>query len=831
MSKPDRGNAYRLTQLWTGSMVTLALALSAHVAQAAPAAPPSASVLAMTRMDGFVPLVWDQGRGRILIEVPAFDSDILYFVSAASGGGSVELPLDRGILDSSVVRFQRVGQRVLVVEVSTGYRATTGAAATAVGVADSFPTSVIASLPVESDAGGKVIVDGTTLFMRDAAGIEAMLKRANQGTFKFDVARSAFHMPRTKAFPENTEVETISTFAGDGPGPLVRNVTPDPRTMTLRIHHSFLKAPQGYVPRLADPRIGVSEMRFRDFSKDFTESTETAWVTRWRLEKKNPAAAMSEPVKPITFYFDPAIPDPIRTAMKQGALWWNKAFEQAGFTNAVRAVDAPADMDPMDIRYAYVLWINRDERGFSSGGTYRDPRTGEIIGSKTRMDTHRIRTIANYWDAYSGGLPADGSGVTVADPALLTQGALTNMPAGQRDMVLLRQALLTAHELGHAIGYQHNFSSSLDDRQSVMEYPTPRVKVTNGRIDLSDSFQKQIGTYDAAMTRYAYSVFAPAQEKAGLDKVIADMRATGLHYVPETDPRWTWYDDRATPTENLKEAYAARAILLQTFGQGALTPGEPIGSLRDARLWMTYLHHRYAIESGLKYIGGMYQNYVVKGDTVPPTEFVPAALQRDVLDLLLDAVQPAALAMPETLLEQLVPSPGSNLEDMSDDPVFDQIKAARIASALVLEPLLEGGRANRMLALAARKSDTLTFAQMIDTVMDHTWRAQRGGSSTELALRIAVQGVTLDAMMMLGADDKAAPEARAYVLETLRILAVSNAHSNDADKVTQAFRRQAAAEIAVYLTDPKAHAPKAITPAWGKSPRSRFPLPPGPPLG
>ncbi|OYX64108.1 MAG: hypothetical protein B7Y89_03550 [Novosphingobium sp. 32-60-15] len=831
MTLISRSQALHLSRRSVGSMLAFGLALSASASLAAPDTVTSASTAVPMRMEGFVPLVWDQARGRILMEVPAFDSDILYYVSAASGAGSVELPLDRGIMDSSVIRFQRVGQRVLVVEVNTSDRATEGSVPTAMGVADSFPTSVIASLPVESEARGKVIVDGTALFMRDAAGIEAMLKRANQGTFKFEAARSAFHMARTKAFPENTEVETIATFAGDGPGPLVRNVTPDPRTMTLRIHHSFLKAPQGYVPRLGDSRIGVSELRFRDYSKDFTEPTETAWVTRWRLEKKNPSAKMSEPVKPITFYFDPAIPDPIRTAMKQGTLWWNKAFEQAGFVNAVRAEDAPADMDPMDIRYAYVLWINRDERGFSSGGTYRDPRTGEILGSKTRMDTHRIRTIANYWDAYSGGLPADGSGLTVADPALLTPGALGNMHAGQRDMVLLRQALLTAHELGHAIGFQHNFSSSLDDRQSVMEYPTPRVKVTNGKIDLSESFQKQIGAYDAAMTRYAYSVFAPAQEKAGLEKVIADMRAAGLHYVPETDPRWTWYDDRATPTEYLKESYAARAILLQTFGERALTPGEPIGSLRDARLWMVYLHHRYAIESGMKYIGGMYQNYVVKGDNLPPTEFVPAALQREVLDLLLDTVQPSALAMPESLLEQLVPSPDSNLEDLSDDPVFDQIGAARIAAALVLEPLLEGSRANRMLALAARKGDTLTFAQMIDTVMARTWGAPRGRNSTELALRIAVQSVTLDAMMIMGDNDKAAAEARAYVLQTLRTLAIENARSGDADKVTQAFRRQAAADIAVYLTDPKAHAPKAIAPAWGKSPRSRFPLPPGPPLG
>ncbi|OYW49626.1 MULTISPECIES: zinc-dependent metalloprotease [unclassified Novosphingobium] len=829
MTTPYARKTRRL--VWLPCMTALALCTMAAAPAHAQMQKPAAAAAVPQRMEGFVPLLWDAAKARVLIEVPAFDTDILYYVSAASGGGSVELPLDRGIMDTSVIRFQRVGPRVLVVKINTGYRANTGSAQTASGVADSFPTSILASLPVESASGDKVVVDASALFMRDAAGVEAILKRANQGTYKLDVARSTFHLPATKAFPENSEVETIVTFAGDSPGALVRNVTPDSRSLTMRVHHSFLKAPTGYVPRLGDPRIGVSELAFRDYSREVNEPTETRWVTRWRLEKKNPGAAMSEPVKPITFYFDPAIPAPLRTAMKQGTLWWNKAFEQAGFVNAIRAEDAPADMDPMDIRYAYVLWINRDERGFSSGGTYRDPRTGEIIGSKTRMDTHRVRTIANYWDAYSAALPADGSGVTVADPKLLTPGAFAGMPAGQRDMVLLRQALLTAHELGHAIGFQHNFASSLDDRQSVMEYPTPRVRVVGDHVDLSQSFQKEIGDYDAMMVRYAYTPFAPEQEKAGLERVVADMRAKGLHYVPETDPRWTWYDDRATPTEYLKETLAARAILLKTYGQAALTPGEPVGALRDARLWMVYLHHRYAIESGAKYIGGLYQNYVVKGDSIAPTEFVPAALQRDVLGLLLDAVQPAALAMPEALLAQLAPSPGSNKEDLSGDPAFDHLQAARIASALVLEQLTDVARANRMLTLGARQPDPLTFPAMIDEIVARTFNAPREKTPGHRALQGVVQSVTLDALMMLGANPSAAPEVRSYVLETLRTLAASLAKRRDTDKLVAAWDSRTATDISSYLENPAEHAPKMLAPAWGEGPRSRFPMPPGPPLG
>lgn len=824
-------NHRRLRRLSALLLLGSALCSPPVLAQSVPAGAIAKRTAELERVDGFVPFWFDAKAGKLLIEVPLFGQDILYYVSAASGGGSVELPLDRGILESAVIRFERVGGRVLVHQVNTDYRSLDGDAAHAQGVADSFPTSVIASLPVEAESGGKVVVDATSLFLRDAANIEGDLKRANQGGFRYDATRSSFYPARMKAFPDNTEIETVVTFVADTPGTRIANVTPDPRMVTLRVHHSFLKAPTGYTPRTADPRIGVSAIAFHDYSKPFSQGPETEWITRWRLEKKDPGAAMSEPVKPIVFYFDPAIPAPIRTAMKQGLLWWNKSFEAAGFLNAIEARDAPADMDPMDIRYAYVLWINRDERGFSSGGTYRDPRTGEILGSKTRMDTHRIRTVANYWDAYNAGLPVDGSGITLVDPVLLTPGAFEGMPEGQRNMVLLRQALLTAHELGHALGFGHNFAASLNDRASVMEYPTPRVKVTNGHLDLSESFMKAIGAYDTSMVRYSYTPLAAAGEKAGLDRVIADMRASGLLYVPQSDPRWTWYDDRATPTENLREALSARAIMLQTYGQaGVLQPGEPTGSLRNARLWMAYLHHRYAIESAVKYVGGLFTNITVKGDTLPPTEFIPGALQRETLELLLTAIEPRNLALPDALLAQLTPDPGNNLEDLSKDDAFDQLRAARILAAMVIAPLFDGDKAARMIALGVRQEDAVTFAQLMDGVFDRTWGAPVPSGAGEQALLRVSQTVALEAAEMLGADADAPPEARAYVLQKLASLASGLRRRSGGDALTIAFYRQTALGLDRYLEDPVAHAPKSIEPEWGKGPRSRFPQPPGPPL-
>jgi len=372
----------------------------------------------------------------------------------------------------------------------------------------------------------------------------------------------------------------------------------------------------------------------------------------------------------------------------------------------------------------------------------------------------------------------------------------------------------------------------MNNRSSVMEYPTPRVKVTNGKLDLSESFMTSVGAYDVYTVRYAYTPFPAGGEKAGLDNIIKDMHDHGVVFARDADPRYSWYDDRETPAANLKETAQVRKIALANYGTAMLKPGEPIGSLRDIRLWIVYLQQRYAIESAVKYIGGMFQNLTTKDEAhpLPPTQFIPAGEQREVMGLLMDAVEPKNLEIPESLLIQLAPDPGRNLEDLSKDDVFDQLRAARILSAMVIQPLFDPDRAARMVALAARKPDTLTFPEMVGTVLDHTWKVTPGGDAQQKALLRVTQNVTMQSMMVLGGAKDTAPEAKAYVLDQLALLADDLKTRKDGDPLTDAFYRQSAREITHYLGNPEANAPKEISPVWGKGPRSRFPLPPGPPL-
>src|SRR5580700_2127720 len=781
----------------------------------------------MERREGFIPLLWDASQGKLLFELSQFDKDVLFYTEIAKGSGSGSVGFEwAGEGEGGVIQFQHIGPKVLVVQKNTRFRAGNGGPGLEQGVDESFPDSIIASLPVVKTDGAKVIVDATSFVVRDAVGFGVAGGRGGRGggrggeselvagtSWQFDPARSAIYLPRTKGFPKNSEVEVTVTYQALTGG---ARTTPEARVLTGRLHYSFVEPPTGYTPRKADMRIGVGSVRFADYSQPPGIGTDVEWIRRHRLEKKNPNTAMSEPKEPIVYYLDPAIPEPTRSAMKDGFLWWNKSFEAAGYKNALQIRDMPVGMDPMDVRYNQIYWVNRDERGYSTGGGLTDPRTGEILAARVRLESDRVRTASKYWQSY---MPTGSDGQN--DFFLLPEPDATySSPDSEQQLLLLRQALLTAHEVGHSLGFGHNWNSSINDRASVMEYPSPRIKLVNGKIDLTDAYQKQIGAYDTMMVRYAYTEFPRDKEAAGLEGVIQDMRKQGLLFTPSTDPRWNRYDDLADPAEYLRQTIAQRKVLMDKYGPAVLQPGEPYGNLRGIRLWMVYLHHRWAIDTSTRYIGGMYHNFAVKGDSIPPTEIVPAAKQREILGLLLEALDPANLAIPERILVSLTVSSdgpqrragnGPELEnfEMPTGYAFDQLSAARTIAGLVLDQLFEPEKAARMISFADRQQGALTLPELIDAVSKRVWDAPAQGPAKSLQRQ--TQRVFVDSLMILGANPNATPDVKAVVMASIASMRAKVAERKDPDPVTDAHLRQIEHDLARFIQNPTS-APRRSSP-------------------
>lgn len=808
---------------------TLALLLFFVTAHAQQLPSVSEKTDGMSRQQGFFTYYWDEAEGKLWLEVERdmLNREFLYVNALAAGVGSNDIGLDRNQLGGDrVVYFERRGPRLLLVQPNYDYRATSDNPREQASVRDAFARSVLWGFPLAAADDDKVLIDMTDFLMRDAHGVADRLR--GQGSYSVDDTRSALYREGTLNFPKNTEFEALLTFTGDASGGQIRSVTPSPDAVSVRQHHSFVQLPDdNYEPRVFDPRAGYFGTSYQDYSTPIAEPLTKRFITRHRLQKKNPGAAMSEPVEPIVYYLDPGTPEPVRSALLEGARWWNQAFEAAGYKDAFQVKMLPEDAHPLDVRYNVINWVHRSTRGWSYGSSVVDPRTGEIIKGHVLLGSLRVRQdylIAEGLLApYAGGEGAD-TWEAADDPML--------------QMALARIRQLSAHEVGHTLGLAHNFAASTNSRASVMDYPAPMVRIADdGTFDLSEAYDTGIGAWDKVAITYGYQDFPEdADRRAGLEAVIDRAIGDGLQFISDSDARPAGgahpdahlWDNGTDAVDQLHHVMEVRRRALDQFSEANIPSGTPMAELEDV-LVPVYLYHRYQLDGTAKLIGGLDYTYKVRGDAQGgPTPVVPTR-QQAALDAMLQTLSAEALRMPQDIIDLIPPRPigyyGSReLFNSYTDPAFDALGAAETAAGMTASLLFNPNRAARLVDFDARNDDYLGLGEMIDQVLDATWKADHA-QGYEGAVQRTVNYVVLYHLVQLAMDDDAPAQVRAVAGHKLSGLkAWLQDQGAGAGSGNEAW--QAAYHYGAQLIDDYQHNPERIE----SMPEPLSP-PPGSPIG
>ena len=763
----------------------------------------------LEKTDGFLPFYWDARQGTLWLEIDRFNEDLLYVVSLPAGLGSNDIGLDRGQLGPQrVVRFERVGPKVLMIEPNLRYRATTTNPRERRAVRDAFAESVLFGFEVAAaDDDGTVLVDATDFVVRDAHGIARALKDEEQGAFALDDSRSAPYVPALKAFPKNTELEARLTFTTDEePGDFVQTTAADPFSVTLRVRHSLIELPdlEGYTPRRHDPRSGTLYQTYRDYAVPIGEDIPQRIVERHRLNCAGPRddGGLCPVEEPIVYYLDPGTPEPVRSALLDGARWWNEAFKAAGFRDAFRVEMLPEDADAQDVRYNTIQWVHRSTRGWSYGSGIIDPRTGEILKGHVTLGSLRVRQ--DYLLAEGLLAPYEGENAEGVDPA----------DDPMLEMALARIRQLSAHEIGHTIGLAHNFAASTNDRASVMDYPAPLATLDDGAISLDDAYDTGIGEWDKVAINFAYREVPDGQEEdAVLDSILTNAAANGYRFISDRDARPAGaahpyahlWDNGEDAVDALEREMAVRRVALDRFDERTIRTDEPLAALEEV-LVPLYLRHRYQVQGTVKLLGGVAYTYALRGDETAsmPTP-VAADAQREALEALLETLDPEALRVPDAVRERLPPRPPGHPRTRELFPghtglTFDAYAPAEVAASMVLNLLVHPERAMRLVTQHDADADLPSLRTVLDRITAFVWEAEPPSEAYDAELPRTVQQVWTDVLLDRAGQEGVAMAVRSRTAAHLRDLSDWLDANPGSDAETGAHRAQMNASIERFLT-------------------------------
>ena len=724
-------------------------------------------------LPGFMPLLWDAKEGRLYANITSVSGPFIYYTALSQGVGSNDLGLDRGRLsDTQLVQFRRVGPRVLLEAVNTRYVANSPSASERAAVREAFASSVLWGFDVVSEEDDGVFIDLTALALSDATDLTVLLSGRGEGDYTIDETRSVINRERTKGFPDNTEIDALLTYTGRAKGDILATVAPRASAVTVHTHHSFVRLPDdGYTPLPYDPRAGYIDADDSDLVYDYAtpigEPMARAFARRHRLHKKDPSAERSEAVEPIIYYVDPGVPEPIRSALMEGASWWNQAFEAAGYIDAFQVRLLPADADPMDIRYNVIQWVHRSTRGWSYGMSVRDPRTQEILKGHVSLGSLRVR-----------------QDLLLAEGLLAPYGDEADSAAEAQAFALARLRQLAAHEVGHTLGLEHNFAASADNRASVMDYPHPYVTLTDeGAIDVSEAYAHGIGDWDKRAIVWGYQDFPDGTDaEVARAKIMGDTLAMGLHFIADrharagrrasagpAHPQASLWDNGADPVAELRRLMAVRARVLEQFSDAVIRAGQPMATIEEA-LVPAYLMHRYQVAAAAAVLGGQTFSYALRGDGQQVTAPVPAALQYAAIDALLDTLSPEALTLPASLLSLIPPRPPMTPTTRELFPretgyLFDPLASAATAADLTLSTLVDARRGARMNNQLFMGEKLPSYNDVLTALVDRLWRKTTRGAQGAVQRR--VQMVAVDALSGVLRQARAAPQVRAEALEAI----------------------------------------------------------------